>query len=150
MFLSTSSVKTYENISHLGQRLDDVFRCFARHRLLQRQQSSADGGVQPLQHLLLVRVRHRSQMNLEGLKSGGMKTNSQVNFTEFRLLWRPRSSHLSGTQDILQDLGSWRLLLLVLIQQVVLPGSFNDLRDTSTNIKSVTPSKRPGDRKSDA
>lgn len=40
-------------------------------------------------------------------------------------------SHPSCTQDVLQDLsGSW-LLVFVLLQQVVLPSSFYNLKDRS-------------------
>lgn len=41
-------------------------------------------------------------------------------------------SHLSGTQDVLQDLSRLRPFLLVLIQQEVLSSPFNDLTNTST------------------
>lgn len=49
-----------------------------------------------------------------------------------RLCSHAAPSHLSGTQDVLQDLTRLRLFLLVLIQQEVLSSPFNDLTNTRT------------------
>lgn len=42
-----------------------------------------------------------------------------------------RRTHPSCTQDVLQDLSGSRLLVFVLLQQVVLPSSFYNLKDRS-------------------
>lgn len=58
--------------SHLSQRLDHLLCCSALRGRLERLQGSSDSSVQPLQHLLLVRVCRRCQLGLKWLKTTGL------------------------------------------------------------------------------
>lgn len=64
------SVRLFPSVHpHLSQRLQDFISSSTLLRCLQRLQSGGDGSIQPLQHLLLIRVRGGSQELLKGLKT---------------------------------------------------------------------------------
>lgn len=58
--------------SHLSQRLDHLLCCSALYGRLERLKGSSDSSVEPLQHLLLVRVCCRRQLGLKWLKTTGL------------------------------------------------------------------------------
>lgn len=64
--------------SHLSQRLDHLLCCSTLHGRLERLQGSSDSSVEPLQHLLLVRVCCQRQLGLKWLKTTNMKTTGLI------------------------------------------------------------------------